>query len=359
VKVLDFGLAKLLEPSEAEGSATMTLEPAPRTEEGTIVGTVAYMSPEQAEGKKVDARSDIFSFGSVLYEMVTGRRALQEDSKLSTLTALLHREPEPLGAEAPHDLQKLITRCLRKDPARRFQHMEDLKVALEELKEESDSGTLAGPAAPRAPARRFSPALLMAVVAAMALGAAAWLWFRRSAPAPPEAALTAVPLTSYPCEENEPSFSPDGTQVAFAWRRERDTDIYIKQIGVEEPFPDEQPGGGNQPRLVTGRRLYRICPRLVRGKVRPGRHSPAGRAGTRGERVLLTAAPRQDECSLGSRLDTRRQIVGGKRQRKPARTIRTVCHLSRYRRKAPTDVATGQLRRLLASRLSRRPHPHL
>ena len=96
MKVLDFGLAKLTEPAApGEDEATRTLKPA--TEEGTIVGTVSYMSPEQAEGKKVDARSDIFSFGALLYEMVTGRRAFQGDSKLATLTAILREEPKPAG----------------------------------------------------------------------------------------------------------------------------------------------------------------------------------------------------------------------------------------------------------------------
>src|SRR5499433_588635 len=92
VKVLDFGLAKLTEPAAVgEDEATHSLKPT--TEEGKIVGTVSYMSPEQAEGKKLDARSDMFSFGALLYEMVTGRRAFQGDSKLSTLTAILREEP--------------------------------------------------------------------------------------------------------------------------------------------------------------------------------------------------------------------------------------------------------------------------
>ena len=150
VKVLDFGLAKLTEPvGSDETRTTETLEP--HTEEGTIVGTVAYMSPEQAEGKKVDARSDIFSLGSVLYEMVTGQKAFQGTSKMSTLAAILHQEPKPasaIGQTIPADLEKLISRCLRKDPERRWQAMADLKVALQELKEDSDSGRLqAAPAA--------------------------------------------------------------------------------------------------------------------------------------------------------------------------------------------------------------------
>ena len=121
VKVLDFGLAKMEEPAPSEDEQPRTARP--RTEEGTIVGTTAYMSPEQAEGKPVDARSDIFSFGAVLYEMLTGRRAFRADSKLSILSAILKDEPEPastLRKEIPQELERIITRCLRKNPERRF-----------------------------------------------------------------------------------------------------------------------------------------------------------------------------------------------------------------------------------------------
>jgi eukaryotic-like serine/threonine-protein kinase len=120
VKVLDFGLAKLTETISGDpeaATATMTAEENPQTEEGSIVGTVAYMSPEQAEGKKVDARSDIFSFGTVLYEMVTGRRPFEGATKISTLSAILHKEPEAASRIAqgvPVELEKIINRCLRK-----------------------------------------------------------------------------------------------------------------------------------------------------------------------------------------------------------------------------------------------------
>lgn len=146
VKVVDFGLAKLTETvSTNDDASTRTVKAT--TEEGAVVGTAAYMSPEQAEGKKLDARSDIFSFGAVLYEMVTGRRAFQGESRISTLSAVLRGEPKPVEG-VPHDVEKIITRCLRKDPERRFQLMKDLRVELEELREESDSGSRAA-VAPR------------------------------------------------------------------------------------------------------------------------------------------------------------------------------------------------------------------
>ena len=166
VKVLDFGLAKLTEPIGPEAE-TLTA----RTAEGAIVGTVAYMSPEQAEGKPVDSRSDIFSFGVLLYEMVTGRRAFERESKLSTLSAILREEPKPLGGDVPAELDKIVSRCLRKDPNRRSQHMGDVKVALEDLREESVSAKLAAPAA--AGARR-RPWLWGAPVLAVLVAALAW-----------------------------------------------------------------------------------------------------------------------------------------------------------------------------------------
>src|SRR5215469_240287 len=148
VKLLDFGLAKLDEAAGTDPFAETIQAQAAQlnlTEAGTILGTVAYMSSEQAEGKALDGRSDIFSFGSVLYEMITGRQAFTGHSKLSALSGILHTDPQPL-AEAvpglPPELDKIVSRCLKKDPARRWQTMADLKVALEELRDELDSSQL-------------------------------------------------------------------------------------------------------------------------------------------------------------------------------------------------------------------------
>ncbi len=144
VKLLDFGLAKLTESILGDLDSTQTAAaPAPLTVQGTILGTVSYMSPEQAEGKRVDTRSDIFSFGSILYELLTGKRAFQSDTMVSTLSSILRDDPEPIG-QIPDDsrgeLERIINRCLRKDPDRRWHNMSDLKIALQELREESLSG---------------------------------------------------------------------------------------------------------------------------------------------------------------------------------------------------------------------------
>ncbi len=124
-KIVDFGLARAIEPVPAPAEVTAT-----RTAAGTIVGTVAYMSPEQATGRAVDARSDLFSFGCVLYELVSGRRAFEGDSGLGVLAAVLRDAPRPLP-DVPPPVMQVVDRCLSKDPAGRYQSAVELKAALE------------------------------------------------------------------------------------------------------------------------------------------------------------------------------------------------------------------------------------
>jgi eukaryotic-like serine/threonine-protein kinase len=262
VKILDFGLAKLTETRNPEDAATLTLKP--DTEKGTIAGTPAYMSPEQAEGKPVDARSDIFSFGAVLYEMLTGLRAFQGDSKMSTLAAVLQKEPRPLPANIPHDLNRVVSRCLRKDLERRFQHMDDVRVALQEVKEESDSGQLAPVPRPAAFSRRRTLTWAAALAAVLILGAAtAWLLRPAARYAQP---LHAVPLTTLPGNQSYPSFSPDGNQVAFSWNGEHgdNYNIYVKAIGAgpplritKDPALDTSPAWSPDGRSIAFQRYYR------------------------------------------------------------------------------------------------------
>jgi serine/threonine protein kinase/Tfp pilus assembly protein PilF len=152
-KVLDFGLAKLEQGEGAldlHDSADVTrsihlVSGRPKTAEGAIIGTVAYMSPEQAEGRRIDSRSDIFSFGSLLYEMLSGERAFQGSSGLEILAAVLRDTPAGLeneSIEAPVELREIILRCLRKDPDQRYQSMTDVKNALEQIYFASRSGIM-------------------------------------------------------------------------------------------------------------------------------------------------------------------------------------------------------------------------
>jgi eukaryotic-like serine/threonine-protein kinase len=236
VKVLDFGLAKLVADETGDSGDTLTTASGPSgvTGPGVITGTAAYMSPEQATGGRVDARSDVFSLGAVLYEMVTGRRAFSGETVSETLTAVVKeqpRAPREVVPEIPEGLEKLILRCLRKEPERRFQHMSDLKVELQELKEDLGSG----PTTPSVPARRKRGLWLAAGLVGALLSVAGGLLLRH-ARRPEVPAPSLIPLTSTPGSETRPTFSPDGDQIAFEWNGEKgdNWDIYVKMIGSPE-----------------------------------------------------------------------------------------------------------------------------
>lgn len=148
VKILDFGLAKFLDPLPSSSEAP-TVDQAQLTREGSIIGTVSYMSPEQAEGKRVDARSDIFAFGSVLYEMLTGKRAFEGTSGISTLSSILRDEVKPIyeiAPDVPPLLEQIVLRCLQKVPDARWQSMQQVGGALSTLQRQLDpSGQYAPP----------------------------------------------------------------------------------------------------------------------------------------------------------------------------------------------------------------------
>ena len=240
IKILDFGLATLAERGVVSDADETKLENV-LTGAGTIVGTVAYMSPEQAEGKKVDARSDLFSFGAILYEMLSGRRAFKADSTAGTLAAVITLDPpalSTLAASVPESLERLISRCLRKDVTRRAQHASDVKLALDEVQDEirapasgSRVTSAAAPASvPAAASRRW---LMWALPAAalVALVVMAVLWLPRTPP--PASSFEPTPLTSLPGSESSVTFSPDGSQIAFQWLRdEAPPDIYTQLVGV-------------------------------------------------------------------------------------------------------------------------------
>ena len=261
VKVLDFGLAKLIGDADTpeEDSPTLTsqgLASAP----GTIAGTAAYMAPEQATGGTIDARSDIFSFGAMLYEMVTGSRAFPGSSTAETLGAVIHAQPRPPSAVVvaiPGDLEKVILRCLRKDPQRRYQHIDDVKVALEDVKEESESGVTA----PASVARRQRRGSIAALVAAalVIVGVTAWLLLSQR-PSPGLAPMRPVALTSLTGAEFFPTFSPDGEQVAFSWNgtKQDNWDVYVTLVGssdvrrlTSDPGEDARPAWSRDGRQIA------------------------------------------------------------------------------------------------------------
>ena len=249
VKVLDFGLAKLTEQGRAgELDSTQTAAEAPRTFEGMIAGTPSYMSPEQAEGKKVDARTDIFSFGAVLYEIVTGRRPFVGDSTTSVLSAIVRDEPKPAAEIAPgipRALDRIVARCLQKDPNLRYQHAGDLKIDLQQVSEDLVSGNSAARA--EMPGRRSVRRWwwLAAAAACVAMALAVGWRLHDPAAAPPPWQLTR--LTTDAGLSDAPAISPDGKLVAYSSDRGPggERDLYVKQVAGGQPVRLTFDGAGN------------------------------------------------------------------------------------------------------------------
>jgi len=235
VKVLDFGLAKLDESSLLfESAATITTE-------GRVIGTVAYMSPEQAAGTPIDARSDLFSLGVILYEMATGQRPFKGDSNVTVLSSILKDTPSSvtdINGALPSELGRIIKHCLVKDPARRYQTAADLRNELAELKQELDSGALvaSGMVSPRT-TRPLRSLLIKGGGAVIVLGlalAAAYRWLPPHATADRNAAggeRAFTQLTTLPGLEEGPSLSPDGKWVVYDGNQTGNADIYLQSVG--------------------------------------------------------------------------------------------------------------------------------
>jgi Tol biopolymer transport system component len=237
IKVLDFGLAKLVRPEENhEAAVTLT---SPATLPGMVMGTVGYMSPEQVRGEPIDARSDIFSFGAVLYEMLAGQRAFKRATSAETMTAILREEPPALsdtGEQGPLALQRIVLRCLEKNVERRFQSASDLAFAIESLSGTSfgtSIGTASGtPTAKRGPQPKSRRAWLpWVIVAALLTGTAAWEMFRPvAAPANPLEKAHFTRVTDF--KSVEAAISPDGRFVAFVSDHDGPFDVWLTQVGT-------------------------------------------------------------------------------------------------------------------------------
>ena len=216
-KLLDFGLARATGLAPTAGSTASPTMSRPLTVEGTIVGTFQYMAPEQLEGKEADPRSDIFSFGAVLYEMATGRHAFEGKSQASLIASILKETPQPISSVSsvsPPALDKIVMRCLEKDPEDRYQTARDVLL---ELKWVADAGSRAGIPAPVA-ARRKSREILawrlvaLAATAALVFGVNGIL----NRPKRPQPIEFLAPVPAGVVFIDTPKISPDGTAIAFS-----------------------------------------------------------------------------------------------------------------------------------------------
>jgi eukaryotic-like serine/threonine-protein kinase len=273
VKVLDFGLAKLVSEAQDDSGETLPTASASgfRSRPGAIIGTAAYMSPEQATGGKVDARSDVFSFGAVLYEMVTGRRAFAGKSVSDMLTSVVRDQPRPpseLARDLPLALERLIHRCLRKELERRAQHMSDVKVELQEIGDDRGSPPTARAGLPTLwkwlPLALFAAALATGVVLSIALprtiddygGPVA----RFSLPFPEGTQLA----DTFPSV----AISRDGSRLALLAQRGRAQEIYVRYLegsdwkrlpGTEEALSPFFSPDGEWVGFFTADRLNRVA----------------------------------------------------------------------------------------------------
>ena len=299
VKVLDFGLAKLM--PERQETRLHSTQVGVLTELGVPVGTAAYMSPEQARGQHVDARTDIWALGVVLYELLAGQSPFARPSRADMLTAILERDVPLLSqsvADVPPALERVVEKALRKNRDERYQSVRDLQQELRVIRSELDtaervasgwrppaqhaaaSPPVSVPPPAVAGARTHTLWLLTAALVIVALVAGTYLTILRPGTLPPreDPQPIATPLTAYPGAEDKPSLSPDGSQVAFTWDgpRQDNFDIYVKLVGPGEPMRlttapdrDDSPAWSPDGRHIA---FLRIAP-----KPRSAQRSPSRR----------------------------------------------------------------------------------
>jgi Tol biopolymer transport system component/tRNA A-37 threonylcarbamoyl transferase component Bud32 len=264
-KILDFGIAKLSrdrasgtrprreteQRAAASEELTTSMEAESLTSPGIAIGTVAYMSPEQVRAEALDERTDVFSFGGVLYKMGTGRQPFSGSSPGVIFHAILAEAPPSLlqlNPGLPPKLGRIINKALEKDRELRYHNASDMRKDLVRLKRGTDSGEVAAIAAVlphqvkrgdvRLPLSRWVGIALATVALIALIAGAGWFRFLRPASKLARPPMRIVPLTSYLGHQSEPRFSPDGNQIAFSWDGEKEDnwDIYVKLIGTEKPL---------------------------------------------------------------------------------------------------------------------------
>jgi Tol biopolymer transport system component len=248
VKILDFGLAKAMNPSSEDQTHALANSPtltARATDAGMILGTAAYMSPEQARGKTVDKRTDIWAFGAVLFEMLTGRRAFGGETVSDTLASVLRSEIEwtALPASTPAHVRAMLTRCLERDQSRRLRDIGEARFAL------ANGATVSGRIPAHVPTRPWGWIAATGVLAAVAVAAVVW---PRSPTAPSaafELAVPAPPETAFQIGSNSGNVtvSPDGTTIAFVAASEKATLVWIRSFSADNAKPLAGTEGASYP----------------------------------------------------------------------------------------------------------------
>ncbi len=257
-KLLDFGLAKTAAPLPAGSALTAAVTgKSPITQQGTILGTFQYMSPEQVEGREADSRSDVFSFGAVLYEMLTGRRAFPGKSQLSVIAAIMEKDPEPINTlqpMTPPALERAVKRCLAKDPDDRWQTVRDLELELKWIAEGGSQVALAPAVAGKgiSPSRRGP--LWWAVISlllAASTGLAVWILKPASLPLPQPVSRTviALPPGQRLAVPDQPAvaISPDGTLLAYVANQGGTQQLYLRAMASLEAAPVSGSEGATTP----------------------------------------------------------------------------------------------------------------
>jgi serine/threonine protein kinase len=245
VKILDFGLAKLTSGRAPNGgSADDTLLQSSRsgvTQPGMVMGTVSYMSPEQARGEEVDFRSDIFSFGSIVYEAAAGTKPFRSETSIEVMHQILRDMPPPLqdaNPNVPPELARIIRKTMAKKPDERYQNAKDLVIDLRALKREVDSGSVSaawsatsGPVGAVQPKRSVAPWIGLGVLVLVAAAAFYWMSQRQPAPAPTSAGIEITQITTSGTA-GSPAYSPDGRFLAFIETQAGKTSLWLHQLAT-------------------------------------------------------------------------------------------------------------------------------
>jgi Tol biopolymer transport system component len=240
VKLLDFGLAKAVQaPVQPSGmTALPTVASSPLTQEGTILGTFQYMSPEQLEGKEADARSDIFALGAVLYEMATGKKAFSGASQASLISSIMKEDPAPVSVVAPMTppaLDRVVKTCLAKDPEDRFQTAHDVKLQLQWIAEMGSAAGIPAPVVARRKNRERVAWAAFAIAAILAALFAAGYARRAPRPAPGIRAMLPFPEKMF---LGELAISPDGARLAFtAFQPGGEPVLWVRDLGGSSARP--------------------------------------------------------------------------------------------------------------------------